>query len=387
MVVEGTVVEAAGVETTTVVLFKESDTTRIGIGLRADVPERAVVNTVAPESPAAQPLAEGSSLMLIQPYDELTHVGGTAVESAVHAVKLIREAPAGDLVIVKIALPESALRGVLMLQDSWRGAFARQEGLVRRILVKPTLKAMLGLSFSPEYAMHSIIKQLAEGGAAARALAAGDRVVRVNGVFCDAPSNTARLLRECEGRIELQVVPAAEVDAAEIAAAEEAHLAAERAEEEERERERAAAEAEEEEGEEEEEEEGLDDDELDGDDAVASGDGRYQPPRAANGTAGREDPFPSSRPAAVSGSARRLPPSLSSLSPGGPGPHSPVSPLEARCPRPTSTTRARVDPVLGAGGATAKKPEGWREWLAQRRTAEKVQPRDAPHTPPLNQRV
>ena len=38
MVVEGTVVEAAGVETTTVVLFKESDTTRIGIGLRADVP-------------------------------------------------------------------------------------------------------------------------------------------------------------------------------------------------------------------------------------------------------------------------------------------------------------------------------------------------------------
>ena len=60
-----------------------------------DLPSRAVIASLAPETPAAQ---MGGGKPLLEPYDELLSIGGVAVESAVQAVKLIREAPAGVLV-------------------------------------------------------------------------------------------------------------------------------------------------------------------------------------------------------------------------------------------------------------------------------------------------
>ena len=78
---------------TVVTLYKETQGTRIGIGLRPDMPDRAVVNTVAPGTPASQPQATGSSVMLIEPYDELLEVAGTHCSSAVHAVSTESDGP------------------------------------------------------------------------------------------------------------------------------------------------------------------------------------------------------------------------------------------------------------------------------------------------------
>ena len=49
----------------TITIPKETSTTRIGIGLRADMPDRAVVNTTAPGTPASESLAPDSQLSLI----------------------------------------------------------------------------------------------------------------------------------------------------------------------------------------------------------------------------------------------------------------------------------------------------------------------------------
>jgi len=97
------------------------------------------------------------------------------------------------------------------------------------------------------------------------------------------------------------------------------------------------------------------------------GDGRYHPPRAANGSAGRAaqptgvggDPFPTSP-------QRRLPPSL------GEG-------------KPTTTSGTRA--VLSAP-KPGQPPQGWRDWLKQRRSAAAVKPRDGPFSAAeTNQRV
>merc|ERR1719231_1909974 len=93
-----------------------------------------------------------------------------------------------------------------------RNAMAQREGLSRRTLVKEAADAFLGLSFSPEYRVHSVIKLVKEGGLAATALQPGDLVKRLNGVDCFAPADTARMLRESAGRIELLVLPAQQVD-------------------------------------------------------------------------------------------------------------------------------------------------------------------------------
>jgi len=187
-VLEGTVVQAApatlpayvlsaATEEVTVTLFKEAATTRIGIGLSPEEPDRAVVNTVAAETPAAMPVTPGSAATLIEPYDELLEIGGVRPESAVHAVKLIREAPAGDLIIRKLRCPDAAKRAAVFAQASWRAKWPKMEGLTRRLLVKPTATTVLGLAFSPDYNVHSVIKAIKEGGAAHGLLAAGDRIV------------------------------------------------------------------------------------------------------------------------------------------------------------------------------------------------------------------
>ena len=360
---------------------KETATTRIGISLRADMPSRAVVHKVADNSPGAE--------ALIEPYDELISIGGVEPTSAVHAVKLIRDAPEGKLEIEKLPCPERLKRATSAAQGALRSAVARREGLTRRVMVKPTQDVALGLSFSPEWAVHSVVRSVRDGSIAGTALKEGDCIQRLNGMVCTSPAVTARALRSSSGRIELLIVPQYRQDretmleVEEVARAEEAE--SQRAEEDARRAEELARsprsprspggdyddEEEYESGEEEEEE-------------LAAA----MPPRGAN--LGM-DPFPSpSRPTNVqvpTGGARRLPASLASLSPSG-GVDSPQSP---RLPAmktggvvlgQTSSTRARGPPL--AAGA---KPQGWREWLQQRRAMAATVTVPSPDPALTNQRV
>lgn len=364
-------------ELMTISIPKPEPSTRIGIGLRADTPERAVVHTVAAGTPA-----EGR----IEPFDELFTVAGEPVSSAVHAVQLIREFPGGELQI-QLARRSGLSEAAVAVQNSMRNAMATREGLVRRTIVKPTPDAVLGLSFAPEYHFHSVIKVVKEGGLAAQSLDEGDVVRRLNGTECANPADTARLLRESFGRLELLVMPGCKVDVAEIEAAEQeeaAHQAAleeqYRAEERQRRLEAGARgggcgshdeamgglggdpddDYEDEEGEEDGEEDFDEYDDDDYDEAERSRMNAALPPRAAQGLG--TDPFPSpQRPG-----ARRLPPSLGGLSPHSlsntpQGGHvEPPSPVPN--PQITSGTRMGGPPL-----AKSAKPEGWREWLKARK--------------------
>jgi len=331
----------------TVTIPKETSTTRIGIGLRADMPERAVVNTTAPGTPASESLAPDSQLSLIEPFDEILQIGGVPCESAVHAVKLIREAPAGDLVILKRGCPEGVKRATNFLQASWRTFSARRDGLTQRILTKPQPNMALGISFSPEYQIHSLIAAVKEDGLAVKVLSAGDRIVRINGIECIAPADAARTLRAASGRIHLELQLAADVDVEEMREAEAAHAAEE---------EQAQQQA----------EQGIESDDDDSDDDMnddmnANGDSRY--------VAG-QDPFPASpeRPSALSVSAgRRRPASLAS--PDGAMSEEGSPPQETGMP---ASKRSAPPETLAAG-----RPAGWREWLQQKKSTAAVKPRDA----------
>ena len=360
-------------DTVSVTLYKETPTTRIGIGLRADMPHRPVVHTVAPGSPASQPPTEGGNVAAIMPYDELLSIGGVHCESAVHAVKLIREAPAGPLAIEKLPCPAAVVRAATAASRALRAGYARREGLSRRVVEKPE-GAVLGLSFSPDWLVHSVIAGVKEGGLAATVLKAGDVVVRLNGEFCEAPAATAKKLRESIGRLELLIVPAGRADEAAMREVEAPVRAQAEAEEAERER-RAMAPPEPE----------YEDDDLDEDFGEEEEDDEdYEeetglPPRPAGGA---RDPFPvPGRPAAVAtGGARRLPPSLSALSPSGSDRRSPEPQImpPAGGMAPTSSTR-RGGPPLAQGA----KPQGWREWLQQRRAMATAvtKPAPEPHSP------
>ena len=356
----------------TVTIPKETSTTRIGIGLRADMPERAVVNTTAPGTPASESLAPGSQLSLIEPFDEILQIGGVPCESAVHAVKLIREAPAGDLVILKRGCPEGVKRATNFLQASWRTFSARRDGLTQRILTKPQPNMALGISFSPEYQIHSLIAAVKEDGLAVKVLSAGDRIVRINGIECIAPADAARTLRAASGRIHLELQLAADVDVEEMREAEAAHAAEE-------ERARQVEQG---------GDYGYEDDPYSSDDDAnddihggmnATGDLPREDdsplaPRQAN-LAGQY-PFPASpeRPSALSVSAgRRRPASLASPDGAMSEEGSPLQ--ETGMPASTSSTRAAV-PL-----ATGRQPAGWREWLQQKKSTAAVKPRDAAGAP------
>ena len=370
-------------EILTVAIPKETDTTRIGIGLRPDMPERAVVHKIAPGTP---------SVGIMQAYDEIMAVGGDPVNSAVHAVQLIREAPAGTLHIELKRAPglTDAARSV---QEGMRNAMATREGLVRRTIFKESQDSILGLSFSPEYHVHSVIQVVKEGGLAATALVVGDLIRRLNGVEVTAPADTARMLRESSGRIELLVLPSHKVDMHEVVAVEEREAAERQQQEEayrEQERRRGAQAAggaddaragddDEYEGEEEYEDEGEEDfsDEGEDEDDEDEDDQRARarmnegvPPRPANlshPTGAQQEP--TDRPSPVrTGNARRLPPSLSGFG----ASSEPPSPF----PDPSSTygTRMAAPPL-----AKGSKPQGWREWLQQRKGAAATVP--APNSP------
>jgi len=335
-----------------ITLEKATPTTRIGIGLRADMPNRAVVHTVAAGTPASV-VFESAGTQAILPFDALICDGGTACENAVHAVKLIRAAPAGPLEVEKMPCPPELERASIKAQAALRAAVARKEGLSQRVIVKPSADSVLGISFSPDWAVHSVIKAVKEDGLAATALNVGDVVKRFNGVACTSPAETAKQLRANSGRMELLIVPAGRINEEEMRDVEEEA--------------RQAMELE------------YDEDEEEGEDEYEYED-EALPPRAAS------DPFPPSpsRPPPVAteekrtpSNAKRLPPTLSAISPASshPSPSGPDPFPAAGLPGSTSTTRSGGPPL-----AAGTKPQGWREWLQQRKAGSAVT-RPAESTP------
>jgi len=346
-------------------VFKATDTTRIGIALRPDMPTRAVVASAAAGTPASEVV---SGRPVIEPYDELLSVGGVRVESAVHAVTMIREATAGPLEIEKLPRPDELARSTTVLQRGLRNARARREGLVRRTLHKPQPNSVLGLSFDPEWPDHSVIKMVKEDGLAHGVLETGDVVKMVGGAPCDVPAETARRLRESVGHIEVLLVPSARVEW-DVLDDERRSLADERETLNSGVRAAAvggmqgardAANDDDYDEEDDEEEPDFDDDYESDEGAPAADDGysggRGYPPRAANGVAG-VDPFPSP--------ARRLPPTL-----GGFSPASECATPPAGGMAPTSTTRSGGPPL-----AKGRQPQGWRDWLQQRRSVAATVPK------------
>ena len=192
------------------VIAKESPTTRVGIALWHDLPDRAIVHTVAKGMPAAEPAEDGSGPKLAA-FEELLTVNGVPCESAVHAVNMIRNAEE-QIVIRKLACPRRLQDACRKLQASWRGALKQRLGLERRELAKPTQNTLLGISFSPDLRFASVIKGVNEAGPAAGMLTEGDRVLRINGEACDEPAAAAKLLRAASGAIEVIVQPASRVD-------------------------------------------------------------------------------------------------------------------------------------------------------------------------------
>jgi hypothetical protein len=371
---------SSGKDLQVVTVPKETDTTRIGIGLRPDMPDRAVVHTIAPGTPAAG---------LIQPYDEILSVAGEPISSAVHAVQLIRECPAGELHI-ELRRAAALSSAVETVQNGMRNAMAHREGLSRRSLLKETPDAVLGLSFSPEYKVHSVIKMVKEGGLAATALQPGDLVRRLNGIDCFSPADTARMLREASGRLELLVLPARLVDGRELYEVEAAEAARQQEQEEAlhaREGDRHDSRDDDDDDErygedgerygEDGDESFSDEDDDDYDESERARMNEAVPPRPAYTG---EEPGSPERPSGlhIGGNARRLPPSLSGLTPDGPR-HRQADACEPPMPLPGVTSGTRMGGPPLAKGA---KPQGWREWLQQRKGGAATVP--APNSPRRN---
>ena len=192
------------------VILKESPTTRVGIALWHDLPQRAIVHTVAKGMPAAEPADDGSGPKL-SPFEELLTINGVPCESAIHAVTMIRNAEE-QIVIRKLACPKRLQDACRKVQASWRGALKQRLGLERRELEKPTQNTLLGISFSPDLRFASVIKGVNPAGPAMGVLTEGDRVLRINGEACDEPASAAKLLRAASGAIEVIVQPARLVD-------------------------------------------------------------------------------------------------------------------------------------------------------------------------------
>jgi len=235
-----------------VTLPKPTKGSRFGFMMRTDV-HRVFVRTVDPGSAAAP---------LLLPFDELLSINGQKCVSTVQAAQLFGAAPKGK-VDVEVSRPAALEGAVHRIQTCLRNALARRLGfgVVRRVLFKPERDRNLGVSFDAQWAFHSVISRVDAGGLAcgllrevahlpwllsahmhthltismrahaphhahvhARVCIQADRLVRVNGVSCAGqnPLATARRLRESVGRIELMLVPAAHLDAAELRRSEHA---------------------------------------------------------------------------------------------------------------------------------------------------------------------
>lgn len=188
-----------------VCVTKSCSTSRIGVSFREDSRCRAIVHHVSEGSPAAS--AHMSA------YDELLSVNGEAIRSAMHAARLIRDAPAGPVHLLTLSPPGTAVRAATILQTALRRAIAGRQGAVRRVLVKPEPHSVLGITLAAEWHHHALISAVREGGLAYGVLHSGDLLLSINGVACDCgPADAAKRLRDATERISVLLVPSSSVD-------------------------------------------------------------------------------------------------------------------------------------------------------------------------------
>ena len=184
-----------------------------GLALWHALPKRAVVYTVHPGS-----LSHGA----VAAFDEVLSINGVAVESALQAVATIREAAAGQLVVVKRGCPARLHEAARKLQRRWAVYLLRHFGIERVHVEKPTKTTLLGVAFAPEFTQVAYVKAINPEGAAAAALAEGDLLLSINGVAIESPSEAARQLREAAGTLTLTVQHQAFVDEEALLDAEDA---------------------------------------------------------------------------------------------------------------------------------------------------------------------
>jgi len=189
-------------------MIKPSNASLLGISLRADS-WHPVVKAVNPALPASG---------CLNPYDEILSVSGESCQSAEHAIQLLSNAPSGQLELIKLPPPTVLTHAVQVIQDSHRAYRVRAKvhtkcrGFVRCVLEKPQRGSRFGISFSPEWRMHSMLAAVDTSGLAYPKLNVGDQICAVNGVECTEPSQTAKLLRDSSGRVEVLIVPKPHVD-------------------------------------------------------------------------------------------------------------------------------------------------------------------------------
>ena len=123
---------------------------RLGLALWHELPDRAVVRLVHPGTAAAD--------AGLQSFDELLSINGEPCESAVHAVRAIRDAPPGAMRLRVSSCPVRLLEAAATLQRVWMRALFARHGLVRARISKPELTSRLGLAFSPEFPLHALVR-------------------------------------------------------------------------------------------------------------------------------------------------------------------------------------------------------------------------------------
>jgi len=191
-----------------VVLDKPTSGGGLGISFRANS-RHPILFKVTRGLPAAA---------CLEAYDEILSVAGHPCQSAEHAVQLIRNAPVGKLKLIKLLPPQALARSVRVLQAAYRShadSRARQlakDGLVRCVFEKPERSCRLGIALSPEWRMHSLLAKVDPSGLAHAKLHEGDQICSINCITCSEPVQTAKLLRESVGRIELLLKPQSCVD-------------------------------------------------------------------------------------------------------------------------------------------------------------------------------
>lgn len=190
-----------------VTVYKQTKGSRLGLTLRSDNYGRAFVYSVDEGSPAEH---------AFKPFDEIVEVDRVRLlteQPAELAVKLLKAAPAGYVMMRKRPRSEIELRAAQLLQDRWRMTRAlSQLHVQRKVILKSHELVRLGLSLSPDFHSHSVVLLTKPNSHAERVLNKGDLIIRINGEICSAPAETARKLRESSGQVDLEIVPYNRVD-------------------------------------------------------------------------------------------------------------------------------------------------------------------------------
>lgn len=194
-----------------VTIAKETATQLIGVTFRHDTPGRAIVQEVQSSSPAAS-LGPDGCTALLRPGDQIVAVAGRGCKSAEHAAFLVRHAAAGSIPIVKLMWDAEAVHAARVVQRAWARFRRHSVCAVRCILTKPERQSRLGVRFRSEWRLHSVLEMVSRTGLAHGILHEGDVVRSVNGIACVEPYQTAKLLRESVGRLEIELMPAHLVD-------------------------------------------------------------------------------------------------------------------------------------------------------------------------------